>query len=125
MKVASSSLARNLGDGLTIYSPPVLFILLIGNKLARTSSTFFLRSGSVHSGSANWDNCGPRRVMCELFFLNDRFPHYAWTASSAHSDFVRSGVYACLTVTHHLHFWQNKRALRRATVVTQGGMDTK
>ena len=29
-------------------------------------------------------------------------------------------VYACLTVTCHLHFWQNDRDLLRATVVTWG-----
>ena len=35
----------------------------------------------------------------------DRFPYYAWTgAKSAHSDFVGSKVYACLSVTCHLHF---------------------
>ena len=29
-------------------------------------------------------------------------------------------VYACLTVTCHLHFWQNDRGLLRATAVTRG-----
>ena len=29
-------------------------------------------------------------------------------------------VYACLTVTCHLHFWQNDRDLLRATAVTRG-----
>ena len=29
-------------------------------------------------------------------------------------------VYACLTVTCHLHFWQNDRDLSRATAVTRG-----
>ena len=41
----------------------------------------------------------------------DRFPHYTWTAESAHSDFVRSRVYACLEITWYLHFWQNDRGL--------------
>ena len=34
-------------------------------------------------------------------------------------------VYACLTVTCHLHFWQNDRDLLRATAVTWGWTDTK
>ena len=29
-------------------------------------------------------------------------------------------VYACLTVTCHMHFWQNDRDLLRATAVTRG-----
>ena len=29
-------------------------------------------------------------------------------------------IYACLTVTCHLHFWQNDRGLLRATAVTRG-----
>ena len=41
--------------------------------------------------------------MCELVFPA-RFPHYAWTAQSAHSDFVGSRVYAFLSVPCHLHF---------------------
>ena len=41
----------------------------------------------------------------------DRFPHYAWTAQSAHSGFAGCRVYACLGVTCHLHCWQNVRGL--------------
>ena len=38
--------------------------------------------------------------------------HYAWTAAkSAHYDFVGSRVYACLSITCHLRFWQNRRGL--------------
>ena len=69
--------------------------------------------GSVHSGSASWDNCG--RVFPDKLRVNsspDKFPHYAWTAAqSAHSDFVGSRVYACLGVTCHLQFWQYDRGL--------------
>ena len=36
----------------------------------------------------------------------DGFPHCAWTALSAHSDFVGSRVCAHLHVTCQLHFWQ-------------------
>ena len=51
----------------------------------------------------------------------DMSPHYAWTtALSAHSDFIRSRVYACLGVTCHLHFWQNDWGLLHATAVTWG-----
>ena len=52
--------------------------------------------------------------------LPDTFPKYAWTAAySAHSDFVGSQVYVCLSVTYHLHFWQNDLSLLRATAVTR------
>ena len=34
-------------------------------------------------------------------------------------------MYACLTVTCHLHFWQNDRDLLRATAVTREGTDTE
>ena len=80
------------------------------------------RPGSVNSGSASRDDC--RRVFPDELRVSsfpDRFPHYACTvAKSAHSDFVGSGVYACLGVTCHLHFCQNDRDLLRATAVTRG-----
>ena len=81
----------------------------------------FLRPGSVHRGSASWDDYG--RVFPDekcVSSFPDRFPYYAWTAAlSAHSDFVGSKVYACLGVVCHLHFWQNDRGLLHATAVTQ------
>ena len=46
-----------------------------------------------------------------------RFPHYAWTAYAAHSDFVGLSIYACLSVTCHLHFWQYDRCLFRTAAV--------
>ena len=64
------------------------------------------------------------QVVCELV-VPDRFSLYAWTAQSAHSDFVGSRVYVCLGVTRHLHFWQNDWGLLRATVVTWGRKDTE
>ena len=80
------------------------------------------RPGSVHSGSARWDDCD--WVFPDEFHVSsfpDRFLHYAWTAAlSAHSDFVWSKMYVCLGVTYHLHFWQNDQGLLHATVVTQG-----
>ena len=61
----------------------------------------------------------PDKLCVSLF--PDRFQHYTSTAAwSAQSDFVWSRVYACLGVTCHLHFWQNDRALLRATAVTRG-----
>ena len=53
----------------------------------------------------------------------DRFLRYAWTAYSAHSNFVGSKVYVRLGVTCHLHFWKNDQGLLCATVVTQGETD--
>ena len=69
--------------------------------------------GSVHSGSASWDDCGrvyPDKLRASSF--PDWFPHYAWIAvKSARSDFVGSRAYACLGVTCRLQFWQNGQGL--------------
>ena len=79
------------------------------------------RPGSVHSGSASWDDYGwvfPDKLPVSSF--PGSFPHYAWTvAQSSHSGFVGSRVYACLGVTCHLHFWQDDRGLLRATALTR------
>ena len=72
-----------------------------------------LMTESAHSGSAS-------PTSCVWACFPDRSPHYPWTASSAHSDFVRSRVYVCLDVTYHLHFWRNDQRLLRATAVTRG-----
>ena len=104
--VAFSSLARILGECLTIHAPLVLFFLKVEISLC-TLIPFFMPE-SVHSGSVSWD-CGwtfPDKLSVSSFL--DRFPHYAWPAAwSAHSDFAVSRVYVCLGVTCHLHFWQN------------------
>ena len=78
--------------------------------------------GSVHSGSASWDDCGQMfSDKLRVSSFPDRFPHYVRTAAwSAHSDCVGSMVYACLGVTCHLHFWQNDRGLLRVTAVIRG-----
>ena len=82
---------------------------------SRTLIPLFM-SGSVHSGSASWDNW---QVACELF--PNSFPRYAWTSAwSSHSNFVGSKVYKCLGATRHLHFQQNDQGLLCATAVTQG-----
>ena len=111
------------------YSVPVcpVFILLIYLFIfeveisSRTLSPLFT-PGSVHSGSAIWDDCGrmfPDRLRVSSF--PDRFPHYAWKAAqSDHSDFVESKVYVCLGVTCQLHFSQNDWDILRATAVTRG-----
>ena len=74
---------------------------------SRTLITLF-RPGSVHSGSASWDDCD--WVFADELRVNsfpDRFPHYACTAAqSAHFGFVGSRVDTCLGVTCHQHFWQ-------------------
>ena len=118
--VAFCMLARILGECLTIHSPPVPFFSLSGDYSCTLIPLF--RPGSIHSGSASWDNCGqmfPDKLHASLF--PGRFAHYAWTvAQSSHIDFIGSKVYVCLGVTSHLHFWQNDRGLLHATAVTRG-----
>ena len=50
----------------------------------------------------------------------DRFPHCAWKAWSAHSNFVVSKMDGCLGVTCLPQFWQNDRGPLRAILVTRG-----
>ena len=67
-----------------------------------------LRPGSVHSGSAGWDDrCRMFPNMLRVSSYPDRFRHYAWTAAqSAHSDFVGSRMYACLgTGVFYMPLW--------------------
>ena len=121
MVVALSSLTRILGKCSPIHSPSALFFFFKVEISLRSLIPFFM-PGSVHSGSASWDD------RCRLFpeelrvsSFSDRYLHHTWTAAqSAHSDFVGSRVYACLGVTCHLHFLQNDRGLLRTTAVTRG-----
>ena len=58
--VALSALPRLLGKGLKSHFPPALFFFFLnGDQLVHTNACFFLhhllRSGSLHSGSANWN----------------------------------------------------------------------
>ena len=64
-------------------------------------------------------------TRCMWCLLPVGFPHYAWTAQSAHFDFVGSRVFTCLSVSCHLYFWQNDCGRLRAFAVTRGGMDTE
>ena len=117
-----SSRERILVECSTTHSPPALFILFFLVEFSTRTLIPLFRPGSVHSGSASWDDCD--RVFPDelrVSSLPDRFSHYAWTAvKSAHSDFVESKVYACLGVTCHMNFWQNDRGLLSATAVTRG-----
>ena len=87
--VVFSSLARIFGKCSTIRSPPALFSLRgwglgCGAKMeisSRAPISLFM-AGSVHGGSASWDDCG-RMFLDELRVSSfpDRFPHYAWTVA--------------------------------------------
>ena len=57
-------------------------------------------------------------MSCVWAYFPGRFPHHAWTAQFALSDFVGSRVYAYLGENCHLHFWQNDLGLFHATAVT-------
>ena len=46
-------------------------------------------------------------TSCVWIIFPDGFPHYAWTAYSAHSDYIGPRVYLCLAVACHPHLWQN------------------
>ena len=120
--VAFSSRARILGKCSTIHSPPALFFFFFKVEMSLRTLIPLFTPGLVHSGSASWDDCDrvlPDELRVSSF--SDRFPHYAWTAAySAHTDLIRSKMYACLGVTCHLHSWQDDRGLLRVTAVTRG-----
>ena len=52
--MAFSSRARISGDCSTIYSPPALFFIA---EISSPALILLFRPGSVHSGSASWDDC--------------------------------------------------------------------
>ena len=90
------------------FSASALIFFIFFMEVEISSRTLILPfvPGTVHSGSATSDDCGrifPDRLSVSSF--PDRFPHYAWTAAQLpHSDFVRSRVYECFSVTCQLHF---------------------
>ena len=99
-----------------------VFLFLIKWRLARAHVFHSLgqdQSTVAQRSETTIDRVFPDELRVSSF--PGRFPHSAWTAaSSAHSDFDGSRVYACLSVTCRLHFWQNDRGLLRATAVTRG-----
>ena len=119
MMKALSWLVRIFGKCSTIHSPPALFVFCCLVEISSHTLIPLCMSGSVHSGSARWEDSGFMfpEMWCASSFL-DSFPHYAWIAAwSAHFNFLRSRVYACLSITCHLYFWQNDWGLLRATAV--------
>ena len=46
----------HLGEYLTIHSPPALFLFKV--EISSRTLTLLLMPESIHSGSANWDDCG-------------------------------------------------------------------
>ena len=119
-----SSHARIWGECLTIPSLPALFssFFFFTVKIRSCTLNPLFRLGSIHSGSASWDDCG--RVFPDELHVSsfpDRFPHYACTAAKpANFHFIGSRTYVCLGVTCHSHFWQNDQGLLRATAVSRG-----
>ena len=117
-----ASLAMILGVGWTIRSSPAVYIFFsYGDYLAHTNSILLAKISPQGFSELTrlWPSV-PCRVAYELVFLSSWFLHYTWTASSAHSDFDGSKMYACFDVSSYLHFWQNDRGLIRATAVTRG-----
>ena len=68
--VAFFWLVRIWGEGLTIHSPTALFILLVKVEISSCTLIPLLGPGSVHSSSANWNDCGgvlPDELHVSLF----------------------------------------------------------
>ena len=79
--VAFSSHARILGECSTIHPQLALFFFFFKVEI-RSHTLIPLLVGSVHGGSASWDDCGrmyPDKLRVSSFPY--RFPHYAWTAA--------------------------------------------
>ena len=74
--VTLSSLARILGECWTI--PRLLFCCCYKVEISSCTLIPLFMPGSVHSGSANWDDCWRTfPTSCERARFPDRFPHYA------------------------------------------------
>ena len=85
---------RTLGEGSTIF-----LFFISGDQLVHTISTFW--GARI---SPQWLSECPNvrlQVACGLVSQHGQ----------PTLDFVGSRVYACLSVTHHLHFWQNDQSL--------------
>ena len=102
------------------FMPCLHFFFFLEVEISSRTLIPLFMPGSVHSGSASWDDCGQMFLdKLRVSSFLERFPHYAWTVTySAHSDFVGSRVCACLGVTCHLHFWLRDQGLLHATAVT-------
>ena len=90
-------------------------------KVENSSSTLIplFMTGSVHSGSANWDDCGrifPDKLRVSSF--PDMFPHYAWTAGIVSPLWLRcvKGVceFACNLPTELLAEWPGSFTCHRS-----------
>ena len=123
MMIAFSSHARILGGKGHFFPPSALFffLFLFLRWISACAHRFhFLgqdQSKVAQRAKTTVAECS--LTSCVWARSPDRLPHYALTAQSAHSDFVGSRVYTCLSVTCHLHFWQNGRGLLCATAVTR------
>ena len=113
---AFSSCARILEEWLTTHSLPMLFLCLWVEIRSRTLIPL-LRPGSVHNGSASWNDCGwafPDKLqscMWARFLIGvPTLCLHSGTVSPLHV--IGSRVYASLGVTCHLHFWQSDQLTR-------------
>ena len=62
--------------------PACAFFFFFEREISSRSLIPLFVQGSVHSGSASWDDCGrmfPDKLPVSPF--PDRFSHYAWTAA--------------------------------------------
>ena len=74
------------------------FFFLSGDQLARTNCTLYVRISPQWLSELRW--LWPSSLTsCIWVHFPGRFPHHAWTAWSAHSNFVGSRMYTCLGVT--------------------------
>ena len=76
-----SSLARILGECLTIHSLPVLFFFFLVVEISLHTLIPLCMPGSVHGGSASWNNClnVPDKLCVSSF--PGKFPYYCLDSS--------------------------------------------
>ena len=88
-------------------------------QLVCTNSTL---SGPTEVSVAQWAVTVDEHSMrsCVWVHFPDGFPHYAWPAQLASSEFLGSKGVVCLTVTCHQHFWQNDKDLLHYMKLTWG-----
>ena len=89
--VTFGSLTRIVGESSMIHSPPGLFFSLQWRPTHTHKFHFLGQDQSTVAQRAEMTLAKHSLTSC----MSACFPHCAWTAQSAHSDFVGSRVFAC------------------------------
>ena len=73
---------RGFWEKIRPFIPCLLFFFFFEMEISSRTLILLFMPGSVHNGSASWDDCGWMfHEKLHVSSFQDRFPHYAWTAA--------------------------------------------